>query len=101
MGLIRARGAGAWALALGGGAAGPSNPGNSLSVSLMGTPFGPTAAAAAPYLKGMPVFDYPLQRFALFQFQSFSQRSGADHIVLAVFAASPDDLQFRVVCHTT
>jgi len=64
------------------------------------TPFRATAASAASYLEGMPVFDNPLQGLALFQFQGFSQGSRADHIILAVLAASPDDLQFRKVCHT-
>jgi hypothetical protein len=41
----------------------------------------------------MPVLDNPLQGLALFQFQGFSQGNWADHIILAVLAASPDDLQ--------
>jgi hypothetical protein len=65
----------------------------------MRTPLGTTTTAAAPDLEGVPVFDDPLQGLALFQFQSGSQRGWADEIILAVLAASPDDLQFRKVCH--
>jgi len=48
----------------------------------------------APDFEGVPVFDDPLQGFTLFQFQSRSQRCGANKVILAVANSALNDLQF-------
>ena len=41
----------------------------------------------------------PLDGLALFQFQGFGKRRGADEVILAVLAASLNHLQFGEVSH--
>src|SRR5688572_19920775 len=72
----------------------PSSPGRIELVSLMRSPFRAAGRLVAPDLEGMPIFNDPLQRLAFFQFQCRRQRCRADQIVLTVFAAPFDDLEF-------
>lgn len=47
----------------------------------------------------MPVFDHPLYRFALFQFQGLREGSGTNEVELAGPIGAFDELNFGDVAH--
>jgi hypothetical protein len=49
--------------------------------------------------EGMPVFDHPLYRFALFQFQGLREGSGTNEVKLAGPIGAFDELNFGDVAH--
>jgi hypothetical protein len=49
--------------------------------------------------EGLPILDDPLDRLALFQFEGFGQRGGADEVELAGLVGALDELDFREVAH--
>jgi hypothetical protein len=57
------------------------------------------AVGVTLYDQGVSVRNHPLYGFALFQFQSFGQRSGADEVELAGSVGAFDELDLREVAH--
>jgi hypothetical protein len=49
----------------------------------------------------LAILDDPLDRLALFQFEGFGQRGGADEVELAGVVGALDELDFGEVSHET